>query len=450
MAALFFEEALLPSGWASNVRIQMMGGRIDSVEPGALANADDERHAIGLPAMPNVHSHAFQRGMAGLAERKGADRDTFWDWREVMYRYALELSPEQVHAVAALAYIEMLESGFARVGEFHYLHHDRDGTPYSDPAEMACRIVAAASETGIGLTLLPVFYAHGGFGEAPPLPEQRRFICDIESFARIVEASRRAAFAHPGAVVGIAPHSLRAVAPDELVAIRPLAGEGPIHIHAAEQEREVMDCLAWSGRRPVEWLLDHAQPDSHWCFIHATHMTPEETRRLADAGVVAGLCPITEANLGDGTFSGPEFMAHGGSIAIGTDANVLIGVAGELRQLEYAQRLQRRQRNVMTAPGGPSTGLALFEATARGGSVALGAGPAILAPGAPADIVSLDATNPALVGRHGDGILDAWIFAASRSPVDCVWVAGQKWVERGRHRERESVIERYRRCIGQV
>jgi formiminoglutamate deiminase len=447
---LFFKDALLKSGWASDVRIKFAGGVIASVETGARAATGDERHTVGLPGMPNLHSHAFQRAMAGLAEVRGPDHDTFWTWREVMYRFALAMSPDDVQAVAGLLYVEMLEAGFTRVGEFHYLHHDHSGKPFGDPAEMAGRIVAAARETGIGLTLLPVFYAHGGFGGKPPTSSQRRFVCDPESFACLVEASRRAAATHPGSVVGIAPHSLRAVAPDELAKILPLAPDGPIHIHVAEQVREVEDCLAWSGRRPVEWLLDHASPDGRWCFIHATHMTAEETQRMAEAGVVAGLCPVTEANLGDGTCNAPSFLASGGRFGIGSDSNVLVGVADELRQLEYTQRLHTRQRNLMTRSEGASSGRTLYEAAAQGGTVALGAPPPLLAPGAPADVVSLDVENTALLEKHGDRVLDSWIFAARTCPVDCVWVHGRKWVEGGLHVSREPLVARYRRSISRL
>jgi formiminoglutamate deiminase len=450
MAGLYFDEALLKSGWAAGVRLEIAGGLIAAVETGARSGPGDERHAIGLPGMPNLHSHAFQRGMAGLAEARGPDQDTFWTWREMMYRLALAMTPDDVQAVTALAYMEMLESGFTRVGEFHYLHHDRDGRPFSDPAEMSGRIIAAASETGIGLTLLPVFYAHGGFGGQAPAPSQRRFICDPDTFGRLVEACRPRVLTHPGSVLGVAPHSLRAVTPEELAVVVPLAGNGPIHIHTAEQRREVDDCLAWSGRRPVEWLLEQAGADSRWCFVHATHMTPEETQRMAAAGVVAGLCPVTEANLGDGIFNGPHFLSRGGRLGIGSDSNVLVGVADELRQLEYGQRLQGHQRNVMNRGEGVSTGRALYEAAAEGGSAALGVSAPVLAPGAPADIIALDAANPALLERRGDRAVDAWVFSARTSPVDCVWVGGRKWVEAGRHRAREPIIAAYRRSIARL
>ncbi|SED43275.1 formimidoylglutamate deiminase [Rhizobiales bacterium GAS188] len=444
MASLFFDEALLPSGWARGVRLSFAGGLVTGLESGVAARPEDERHAIGLPGLPNLHSHAFQRGMAGLAELRGPSSDSFWTWREVMYRFALNMSPDDVEAVATQLYVEMLEAGFTRVGEFHYLHHDRDGEPYAELGEMASRIAAAAHSTGIGLTLLPVFYAHSGFGGQAPGPSQRRFINDRDRFARLMEASRKAVAPLDGAVVGIAPHSLRAVTADELGAILPLAGSGPIHIHVAEQVKEVEDCLASTGNRPVEWLLAHAPVDRRWCLIHATHMTAEETRAMAAAGAVAGLCPITEANLGDGTFRAPEFAEAGGEYGVGSDSNVLIGLADELRQLEYSQRLQHRARNLMAFAEGHSTGRALYEGALKGGTRATSSAKAGLLAGAPADILSLDAAHPALIGRSGNGVLDAWVFAARDGIVDCVWRHGRKLVTQGRHHLREASLARFR------
>ncbi|RWE38398.1 MAG: formimidoylglutamate deiminase [Mesorhizobium sp.] len=441
MTAIFAEQALLADGWHDRVRISLSGGQIATVEPGSSPQAGDEHHAILLPGMPNLHSHAFQRGMAGLAELRGPSADSFWSWREVMYRFALSMTPDQVEAVAAQLYVEMLEAGFSRVGEFHYLHHDRDGKPYANPAEMAERIAAAAGETGIGLTLLPVFYAHSTFGGAAPNEGQRRFINDVGRFARLVEKSRESVRALNQAVVGVAPHSLRAARPDELTAVAAMAPNGPIHIHVAEQVREVEDCLAWSGARPVEFLLGAADVDQRWCLIHATHMTDAETIGMAKSGAIAGLCPITEANLGDGTFAAPLFKEHGGRFGVGSDSNVLIGLPDELRQLEYSQRLAHRARNVLAVAGG-STGRALFDAATEGGSIALGAGASQIAPGSSADLVSLDAKNPSLAGKTGDAILDAWIFA-NGSKVDCVWVHGKKQVSGGRHAKREAIAERF-------
>ena len=448
MMLLFAQTALLPDGWAKDVRIEITGGRITKVEAGAAAKPADARAAILLPGMPDLHSHAFQRGMAGLAETRGPGADSFWSWREVMYRFALSMTPDHVEAVAAQLYAEMLEAGFTRVGEFHYLHHDIDGRPYADIAEMAARIAAAASRTGIGLTLLPVFYAHSGFGGQKPTHGQRRFINDLNGFARLIESSRKAVESIPEAVVGVAPHSLRAVTPEELAAVTALvaAGQkGPIHIHAAEQMREVEDCIGWSGARPVEWLLRHADIDQRWCLIHATHMTEAETKEMAKAGAIAGLCPITEANLGDGAFPGRRFIAKGGHFGVGSDSNVLIGVADELRQLEYSQRLARQARNVLAKPG-QSHGRALFDAAVTGGSVALGADGGGLAAGAAADFVSLDASHPSLAGKAGDAILDAWIFA-NGAKVDGVWVRGKKLVEGGRHIRADAIAKRFRKAM---
>lgn len=448
MTAIFAEQALLPDGWHDKVRIVVTDGGITAVKPGSSPQAGDERHAIVLPGMPNLHSHAFQRGMAGLAELRGPSADSFWSWREVMYRFALSMTPDQVEAVAAQLYVEMLEAGFSRVGEFHYLHHDRDGKPYANIAEMAERIAAAASETGIGLTLLPVFYAHSSFGGAAPNEGQRRFINDVNRFGRLLEKARESVRALNHAVVGVAPHSLRAATPEELTAVTAMAPHGPIHIHVAEQVKEVEDCLAWSGARPVEWLLANAKIDQRWCFIHATHMTDAETTGMARSGAIAGLCPITEANLGDGTFAAPLFTQHRGRFGIGSDSNVLIGLPDELRQLEYSQRLAHRARNVLAVAGG-STGRALFDAALDGGSVALGAGPSQIAAGAPADFVSLDGNHPSLTGKTGDAVLDAWIFA-NGSKVDCVWVHGKKQVSGGRHARRDAVATRFRKVMADL
>lgn len=448
MTTLFASQALMPYGWATDVRIVFDAGRIAAVSHDATPAPDDERHAILVPGMPNLHSHAFQRGMAGLAERRGASTDSFWSWRETMYRFALSMTPDQVEAVAAQLYVEMLEAGFGRVGEFHYLHHDRDGRPYANIAEMAERIAAAARLAGISLTLLPVFYAHSSFGGAPANEGQRRFVNDPGRFARLLEASRAAVSSLDQAVVGVAPHSLRAVTPEELAAVTGMAGDAPIHIHIAEQVREVEDCLAWSGARPVEWLLANAPIDGRWCPIHATHMTEAETERLAASGATAGLCPVTEANLGDGTFAAGRFLDAGGRFGIGSDSNVLIGVADELRQLEYSQRLWHRQRNVLGRANG-STGRRLFDAALEGGAAALGAGQACIAKGASADLVSLDPDHPTLAGKAGDAILDAWIFA-SGAKVDCVWVHGRKQVEGGRHVRREATAAAFRAAMRQL
>ncbi|KWV55776.1 N-formimino-L-glutamate deiminase [Bradyrhizobium macuxiense] len=446
MPELHFKQALLPGGWLCDVLVSIKGGHIAAVSTGVAASDACERHAIGLPGLPNLHSHGFQRGMAGLTEIRSAPSDSFWTWRDLMYRFVDRMTPDDVEAITAQAYVEMLEAGFTRVGEFHYLHHDPSGVPYDDIAELAGRIAAAAKASGIGLTLLPVFYAHGGFGGRAPDPGQRRFLNTVDRFARLVDGSRRAVAECDSANVGIAPHSLRAITPDELAAIVPLGGGAPVHIHVAEQTREVDDCIAWSGARPVRWLLDHAPVDHRWCLIHATHMTGEESRAMAVTGAVAGLCPMTEANLGDGIFDTPTFGASGGRFGVGTDSNVLIGVADELRQLEYSQRLALRVRNVMATPRIASTGRALFDAALAGAAQALGVAGG-LAPGLAADIVSLDAERSALAGRSGDAILDGWIFGSPRPLVDCVWTSGRKVVTKGRHHLAESVAAMFRRRL---
>lgn len=446
MPELHFKQALLPEGWSRDVLISVAKGRIAAIQVGVAATDTYERHAVGLPGQHNLHSHGFQRGMAGLTEIRSASSDSFWTWRELMYRFVGRMTPEDIEAITAQAYVEMLEAGFTRVGEFHYIHHDRSGRPYNDIAELAGRIVAAAQISGIGLTLLPVFYAHAGFGGRAPDDGQRRFVNGVDHFARLMEASRRAVAGFETALVGVAPHSLRAVTPDELAAILPLAEGGPIHIHVAEQVKEVEDCVAWSGSRPVRWLLDHVPVDRRWCLVHATHMTDEESRAMAAIGAVAGLCPVTEANLGDGIFNAPTFCSAEGAFGIGTDSNVLIGVADELRQLEYSQRLTLRARNVMAKAYTGSTGRALFDAALAGGTQALGVSGG-LAVGLAADIVSLDADKPALAGRSGDTILDGWIFGSRPSLVDCVWTSGRKVVTNGRHRQAESVAADFRRRL---
>jgi len=446
---LFCETALLPDGWASGVRLEIAAGRIGKVVRDCAPQPEDERIAIALPGVGNLHSHAFQRAMAGLTERRGQGDDSFWTWRTLMYRFVAGMTPDDVEAIAAQAYVEMLEAGFTRVGEFHYVHHAADGTPYGDIAEMAARIAAAADRTGIGLTLLPVFYAHGGFGGVAPSTAQARFLNDSDRYARLIAESRTAVAGLPDAVVGIAPHSLRAVTPDELSAILPLAGDGPIHIHIAEQIKEVSDCVAWSGKRPVAWLLDAASVDRRWCLVHATHMTEDETVRLAGSGAVAGLCPITEANLGDGIFPAAAFRAAGGAFGVGSDSNVRISLPEELRLLEYGQRLVRQTRNVMAGAAESSTGRALFDAALTGAARALGVDGGLKV-GATADIISLDAVHPALAARAGDDLLDSLIFAGGNRLISGVWRAGQKVVSDGVHHRREGVSARYRRTLARL
>ena len=452
-ARLLFDFALLPDGWARAVRLRIHDGRIVKVERDATAADGDERHhAIALPGLANVHSHGFQRAMAGLTGQRGPEHDNFWSWRDVMYQFVGRLAPEDVLAISALAFVEMLESGFTRVGEFHYVHHATDGRPYDDIGELAAQIVTAAEETGIGLTLLPVYYAHGNFGGAAPSPAQRRFVSGLDDFTRLLEAAEHHARGLPDAIVGVAPHSLRAVNPHELDAVASLRPDAPLHMHAAEQVREVEDCVAWSGQRPVAWLLDHADVDSRWCLVHATHIDAAEIQGIVERGAVVGLCPITESDLGDGIFPALPYTSQGGRFGIGTDSNVMIDAAVELRTLEYQQRLSHRSRNVLASRTGASTGRTLFDAALAGGAQATGGGPMSggapgLAVGQPADLFTLDPAHAALFGRSGDALLDSWIFGARNSAIDRVWRHGRCVVRTGRHVARDAIEARYRAAV---
>jgi formiminoglutamate deiminase len=441
--SLFAEVALLPDGWARGVRFEIVDGRFNELKRQATVQPGDDVAEVLLPGMSNVHSHGFQRGMAGLTEYRGPEADNFWSWRELMYRFVGRMTPDDIEAISTMAYVEMLEAGFTRVGEFHYVHHDVDGRPFANAAETAVRVAAAARHTGIALTLLPVFYAHSNFGGLAPAPGQRRFITDLDQYARVLEGCRGIAGSMPGMVVGVAPHSLRAVTPEQLSAVTGLGGDSPIHIHAAEQVREVEDCMAWCGTTPVQWLLDHAALDERWCLVHATHLTSAEILALARTGAVAGFCPVTEANLGDGIAPAAPFLAAGGSVGIGTDSNVSISVREELRQLEYSQRLRDRARNVLAARSAHSTGRTLFAEAQRGGERALGSRGALVE-GAAADCFSL-AREGAPFPNH-DALIDGFVFAPAPRVRD-VWRAGRKVVSGGVHHAREGVRARYDRSL---
>ena len=450
MRRLILDHALLPDGWARNVGLDLEGGTIVAVQADASPEGREHLAGIAVPGLPNLHSHTFQRGMAGLAETRGPEGDSFWTWRQVMYRFLGSLTPDDVEAIAAFAMMEMLEGGFTSLAEFHYLHHGPDGRSYADIAELSGRIVAAAKETGMGLTLLPVFYAQGGFGGAAPAEGQRRFINDIERYSRLVEGARKAVAGLDDAVVGLAPHSLRAVTPESLGEVVSMAGEGPIHIHIAEQVKEVEDCLAWSGQRPVSWLLDHAPVDDRWCLIHATHLEAQEIGGIAARGAVAGLCPITEANLGDGIFEGIDYLAVGGRFGVGSDSNVQISAPGELRQFEYSQRLKHRARNVLADREGQSTGRGLYEKALAGGTQALGRRIGAIAAGQRADFVILDDGHPDLAAVSGDRWIDSYIFVAGKSAIDTVVVGGRMVVTKGRHVGRDAIAARYSRAMARI
>lgn len=443
---LFCSDILLAEGWAQHALLTIDGhGRIAGIETGVQALPDsDLAGGIVLPALANLHSHAFQRAMAGLAEMAGSTNDSFWTWREAMYRLVARMSPDDIEIVTAKLYSELLKGGFGHVVEFHYLHHAAGGRHYDNGAETSLRILGAAKATGIGLTHLPVFYAHAGFGGTEPNEGQRPFVHDVDQFLALLERLAPACAAQ-GAGLGLAIHSLRAATPDEMRAV--LSAQktgGPVHIHVAEQEREVEDCLAWSGSRPVEFLLNEMPVDERWCAIHATHMTPQETERLARSGAVAGLCPATEANLGDGIFRATDFLGLGGTFGIGTDSHVATSVAEELRLLEYGQRLRDRRRNRLASGPGASVGRTMFDAALSGGARAAGLKSHGIRVGARADLVVLDGDNPFIGTASGDQILDRWLFATGSDAIRHVMASGQWVVRDGRHRDEEAIDRAFR------
>ncbi len=446
--ALYADQALVGDTMVSDVTLTVDDGWITSITPGRAPNSETAG-GIVLPGMPDVHSHAFQRAMAGLAERAGPEGDSFWSWREVMYRFLQRLGPEDVEAVATQLYVELLLHGYTTVGEFHYLHTDPAGGLYADPAELAHRIVAAARASGIGLTLLPVLYQTSQFGGAAPTQGQRRFVLSLDQFSNLYQRLQAGYGEDANIRLGVAPHSLRAVPPDALAAVIKLT-DGPIHIHAAEQVKEVADSVAWSGLRPVDWLLQHHALDQRWCLIHATHLTDDETRHLAKSGATAGLCPTTEANLGDGFFPFLEFLGHGGGFGIGTDSNVSVSPVEELRWLEYLRRLQRQSRNLTETSVGASTGAALVRAALQGGATALGRPIGALAPGKRADLIVLDAEHPILTSRSGNLALDSWVFSGNQTTVRHVMVGGRWVVRDGRHPDQDTIAARYRQTIARL
>ena len=447
MTTIWAKTALTEGGWRSDVAVTIgAGGRIASVTEGSPPAGQPV--GILLPAPVNGHSHAFQRAMAGLTERRGPDgSDSFWTWRRLMYRFLEELTPDHVEAIAAFVQMEMLEAGYAAVAEFHYLHgHGQGGRALTCLSEMAERIVAAAEVSGMGLTLLPVFYQYGGCDRRALEGGQIRFGNDPEGFGRLMEGAREAVAGLPDdARLGVALHSLRAVAPEDIAPTAALADGGPVHMHLAEQAAEVEEVQAAYGQRPVEWLLDHVTVDQRWCLIHCTQMQPEETVALARTGAVAGLCPITESNLGDGIFDGVRWLEAGGRIAIGSDSNIRITLAEELRTLEYSQRLRDRSRAAL-ATAEQSTGRHLFEQACRGGAQAAGRDSGRIAPGVLADLVALDEGAITLAGRSGDALLDSWIFAGDDRLVTDVWSAGRHQVREGRHVAREAITETLSPC----
>ncbi len=456
MTTLFAETALLPDGWADNVLIEydkdgwIVGVDSFKQKPANPAEADIAAGPL-IPGMPNIHSHAFQRAMAGLAERASGKKDTFWSWRDTMYRFLSTIEPEDIEALAAQLYVDMLKAGYTSVGEFHYIHHQPDGRPYNDRAILSRQVIKAGLETGIGITHLPSLYAFGGFGEKPSAEGQKRFLNTVPELMRIIGELHGEFRETPQVTIGLAHHSLRAVSPEMLLegttALRKLIPDAPIHIHAAEQTGEVEGCLEWSGKRPVEWLLENANIDSRWCLVHCTHVTDAEIKGLAQSGAVAGLCPTTEANLGDGIFPLVKYFNEGGTFAIGSDSHITVSVAEELRWLEYVQRLVYRERTLIKDHNIPSVGAMLYDRTLRGGAQALGRKAGKIEIGHRADFLVLDNTLPFMAGKVRDHLLDAFIFAANTNPIRDV-MAGGRWVVKNyRHKREDMIAERFKKTM---
>ena len=448
VGALFAEHALLPSGWARDVLLQWdASGQLLTVASGSTQGGAPRAPGPLLPGMPNLHSHAFQRAFAGLAEYRAESQDSFWSWRDLMYRFAAHITPESLETIATWLYVEMLEAGYSSVCEFHYLHHDQSGQPYADDAELAHALLRAAQTAGIGLTLLPVLYQTSGFGGQAPRSAQARFIRSTDNMLSLLQRLTPAVQAQ-GAVLGLAPHSLRAVPPDSLreavAGITALNAQAPIHIHIAEQTQEVQDCIAWSGQRPVQWLLDHVPVDARWCLVHATHMKPFEYAAAARTGAVAGLCPSTEANLGDGLFDTQQWLAHRGAWGVGSGSHACVNAAEELMLLEYGQRLALRQRNVLACSAHAQVATAMTLQAVAGGAQAAGRAVAGLAVGQQADMLALDAQHVALAGLDVENMLAAHVFASQRSSaLHSLWVAGVPRVVAGRHALHDQAARRF-------
>ena len=441
--------ALVGGRWERDVRLSLAAGRIADIQIAATASAARQAMEVALlvPAPANGHSHAFQRAMAGLTEKRGDAADSFWTWRDLMFRFLDRITPEQVEAIAAFVQMEMLEAGFGASVEFHYLHHQPGGVPYDDPGEMSARIAAAAETSGIGLTLLPVAYQYGGCDGRPLGPGQVRFGTAPDAFARLVERAGAILSGLPAdARLGVAPHSLRAVAREHLPELAALVPDGPVHMHLAEQRAEVAEVEAAYGARPVSWALDHLELGPRWSLIHCTQMVPDETLRLARSGAVAGLCPLTEASLGDGVFDGVRWCGAGGRLAVGSDSNIRISLAEELRQLDTTQRLRDGSRAALATPD-RSTGRRLMEDAAAGGAQAAGRGGGAIAIGAWADLLALDLGHPDLAGLTPDTCLDAFVFAGDSSMVSEVWSGGRHLVSGGRHVRHEKIRAAYQKAI---
>ncbi|HXR00828.1 MAG TPA: formimidoylglutamate deiminase [Pseudomonas sp.] len=452
MSVFFAERALLPGGWANNVRFEVSAdGLLTHVQADADREGAELINGPVLPGMPNLHSHAFQRAMAGLAEVAGNPNDSFWTWRDLMYRLVGQISPQQLGVIARQLYIEMLKGGFTSVAEFHYVHQDTTGKPYANPDELALQVSQAAASVGIGMTLLPVLYSHAGFGGLAPNEGQRRFINSTESYLALQSRLQPIIGAQPAQALGLCFHSLRAVTPQQISDVLAASDrQCPVHIHIAEQQKEVDDCLSWSARRPLQWLYENVEVDQRWCLVHATHAQADEVALMAQSRAVAGLCLTTEANLGDGIFPAVDYIAQGGRWGIGSDSHVSLSVVEELRWLEYGQRLRDQRRNRLYRPDQPMVGRTLYDAALAGGAQAMGQAIGALEVGKRADWLVLDGNDPYLATASGDAILNRWLFAGGDRQVREVMVNGRWVIRDGRHADEEQSSRAFAKVLREL
>jgi formimidoylglutamate deiminase len=450
MSRLFARHALLPEGWRKDVLIEWdAAGDITSVAAGAATPAGVEEAEYALPGMINLHSHSFQRALGGRTEKAGASKDSFWTWRDLMYRFARNITPEHIEAIAAQLFSECLRHGYTAMCEFHYVQRAPDGAMYPRPAETAERVIAAARLAGIGITMLPVLYSYSGFGESALKPEQQRFRTDPRDVLRVIEALEPLRDAQTE--VGVAPHSLRAASVAQINEVLvTLPGDRPVHIHIAEQKQEVQQSLDWSGRRPVQWLLDQVDVNERWCLIHATHLMRDEVDQMAHSGAVAGLCPTTEANLGDGLFPLEEFLAAGGRFGIGSDSHISQSAVEELRWLEYGQRLQHQRRNIAVSAEQRNVGDFLWQGALQGGAQASGRRVGALAVGHRADVIVLDEQHPNMFGLALDEVLGSFVFCGNDNLVKDVMVGGQWVVRNQQHVAQQAIAARFKQTLAEL
>ncbi len=451
MITIFAQTALLENGWANEVEIKISDhGQIQEITFD-ITNTADMSVDVLIPAPVNAHSHAFQRAMAGLTERRGpTGSDTFWTWRKLMFKFLNQLTPDHIERICAFVQMEMLEAGFATNVEFHYLHHQPGGQEYNKLSEMSDRIASATLQSGIGLTILPVLYQYGGCDKSNLTGGQIRFGNSFDQYIKLYqELSETIKYLPADTTTGLSAHSLRAVGRNELIKISELAGDKPLHMHAAEQIAEVEEVLSIWGKRPIEWILENLPINSNWCLIHCTQMLPHETLQLSATGAVAGLCPITEANLGDGIFDGVNWLSNGGAIAIGSDSNINISLAEEIRSLEYSQRLRDKSR-ARLATEDKSTARRIFDAIVAGGAKASGRKTGIIGVGYWADLMSIKSSDINLLQAKEDSILDSFAFTNEQAFIENVWSAGRHMVKNGQHINRKYITENYIKAIKEL